>query len=182
MKFNILLCFFFFSLNCFTQTKHQFELNYKWNDADFFSGLTYKPLFSKKDGQTKRISIEPFVSLQTGIIRTFFQKRLYPSVSLGSTFYFLENRYFSFGSRLSTDYMVLKINRNSNDFQHRTQYLIGYQLKLGKNNLYFTQHTAVGLKHEYWKNSIVDSYQKHKGMVMELNVGLLYVMKTNELK
>lgn len=182
MKIVVYFFLIFFSLKCFSQTKQQVELNFKWNDADFFSGVTYKPLFSKNVDSQQRISFEPFVSLQTGIIRTFFQKRFYPTVSVGSSFYFYEKKYFSVGPRLSVDYMLLNVNRINNDFLHRTHYTIGYQFKIGKDAFYFTQHTAIGLKHEFWKNTFSDAYTRHTGMLLELNVGLLYMFRNNMVK
>jgi hypothetical protein len=179
MKASLCILFVFSSLLSFSQSVKRVELGYKWNDADFFAGLSYKPSFHfpKTSSLEKKPAFEPFVGLHVGVIRTFFQQRFFPAFSGGATYYLLQNKAVSIGPRVSADYMVLKYNAQTNAFMHRTHYTLGYQVTLGKEALFFTHHIAVGLKNEYWNSSMTQNTSHHRGLLLELNVGLAYTLK-----
>lgn len=179
MKASMFLLVFIISQLSYSQNSKHIELGYKWNDADFFAGLSYKPTFRfpKNSFTEKKPAFEPFVGLHLGVIRTFFQQRFFPSFSGGATYYLLQRNFISIGPRASAEYMFVKYNALTNAYMHRTQYTLGYQVKVGKEAVSFTHYVAAGMKNEYWNSSISQKSSFHRGFVLELNVGLAYTLK-----
>jgi hypothetical protein len=149
-KIGTFLLFFIYT---FSYAQNQLGTQLKWNDSDFFVGIFAAKNIElhKKDSLSRKyFSIEPQIGLSTGIVRTFFQRRMYPTMFVSNTFYLLQSKRVAVGPKIQTEIATLNYNKNIDRNLTQFFYSVGYQLKVGSGKSYFSQSSMLGMKNEYW--------------------------------
>lgn len=123
---------------CRTQEQNQ-SLNYRLDVTrfDFFTGLEYARNYN---------CFHPYVAVEVGINRTFFQQRLFPKFTLGVTYDLLKNEKILVGPTIHTSYSFLKVNRNSEHFHQWNDLMAGLRLETGKKwkYIFISEYGLIG--------------------------------------
>jgi hypothetical protein len=165
-------------ISTFSYTQNQLGTQVKWNDSDFFVGIfAAKNIeLKKKDSLSlKHFSIEPQVGFSTGIVRTFFQRRVYPTLFVSNTFYLLQAKYISLGPKIQTEIATLKYNKEIGRNLTQIFYSVGYQVKIGSGKSYFSQSSMLGMKHEYWPTEL-NTFNKYSHPFLDLQFSFHYTI------
>jgi len=146
--------------------KQQLGLVLGMTRMDFFTGISYSPSISK---------FEPFVSLEFGVNRTFFQSRLFPRFSIGTLYKAFTRNKFTVGPALSYSYSVLKINLLSDHFHQWNELYAGYKLSYGQK-FKMTNMLLVGLMNERYFNQLSQTRDGVNSFGFYFNLGLSYAL------
>lgn len=149
--------------------KHRVGLVFGMSRMDFFTGLNYSQSSLNLPG------LEPFVSLEFGVNRTFFQSRLYPRLSIGIVYKALNRNKFSVGPAISYSYSILKVNLQSAHFHQWNEVYAGYKLSYGQK-FKVTNMAVVGLMNERYFNQLTERTDGVNSIGFYFNLGLTYAL------
>ena len=145
--------------------KKQVGLVFGMSRLDFFSGLYYSKQLRH---------IQPFTSLEFGVNRSVFQKRIFPRISLGMNYFLVSNKKLHFGPYLSHSYSLLKINSNSNHYHHWNELYFGTRTEVG-DKWRFTNSIATGWMNERFYSQTTKIVTGVNSLGFYANIGLSYV-------
>lgn len=142
---RIILAFLFlflFSHKPFSQKKADTFLTYRLTlgKKDFFTGLA---LGCKTEKTVEVLTVE------TGIIRSFFQARFFPRVGASSMWIISENQRFIAGPIFQYHFSTVQFNASvgKNGRANYNDLMVGWSLKT-KGKMYFTSDVLAGLQME----------------------------------
>jgi len=145
--------------------KNQLGINFGMTRMDFFTGINYR---------RKIDQFQVHSSVELGVNRTFFQKRLFPRISVGGSYLFFIKRNFSFGPQLSFSYSTLKVNKNTTHFHQWNELYLGSRLEIG-NKIRFTNVISGGWMNERYFNQLTNRKDGVNSMGFYFNLGISYV-------
>ena len=142
---RIILAFFFlffFSQISFSQKKADAFLTYRLSlgKKDFFTGLA---LGCKTDKTVEILTVE------TGIIRSFFQSRFFPRVGVSSMWIVANNQRFIAGTLFQYHFSTVQFNASvgKNGRANYNDLMVGWSIKT-KGKMYFTSDVLAGFQME----------------------------------
>lgn len=145
--------------------KNQIGISGGMSRMDFWSGVKY----SREINQ-----FQVFSSADVGINRTFFQKRIFPRFTIGSSYFLFEKRNIRIGPQLSYSYSFLKVNKSSNHFHQWNELYLGSRMELG-NKIRFTNVISGGWMNERYFNQLTNRKAGVNSMGFYFNLGISYV-------
>lgn len=171
-----MLCFSLFILFCSIELvaqdslknqieKNQLGINFGMNRMDFFTGIHY----ARKIDQ-----FQIYSSIDLGVNRTFFQKRLFPRISVGGSYLFVVKRNFSIGPQISYSYSTLKVNKNTTHFHQWNELYLGSRMEIG-DKIRFTNVIFGGWMNERYFNQLTNIKGGVNSMGFYFNLGISYV-------
>lgn len=141
------------------------DVHFGMTRMDFFTGVQYSMQVHQW---------QPFVMLETGINRTFFQNRIYPRVSLGSAYFFLKKGKYKFGPQVSYSYSVLRINKNTSHYHQWNEVYLGSRIEFG-SKFRFTNVISGGWMNERFYNQLTNKRSGVNALGFYFNFGICYV-------
>lgn len=145
--------------------KNQIGISGGMNRMDFMSGVNY----SREINQ-----FQVFSSVEFGINRTIFQKRIFPRLSIGSSYFLFESPNFRIGPQLSYSYSSLKVNNNTDHFHQWNEIYLGSRIEIG-SRIRFTNVIAGGWMNERYFNQLTNRKAGVNTMGFYFNLGISYV-------
>ncbi len=127
---------------------------------DFFSGFNY-------EREVSRINYS--ASIELGVIKTFFQSRVFPRSAFGFSYAIIKKEHFSILPELSYSFSVLKIDKN----HFWNEYYVGYKAIFG-NRIQFYQSTKIGLMNEIFQSELHNKRQSVNCFGYNIAIGLRY--------
>lgn len=166
IRSSFLVLFLFIILSCKAQAQHFLDLNFGVNKFDFFTGLDY----SRSYGRSL-----PNVGLTFGVNRTFFQGRIYPRISIGNTFHFVDREKFKLGPNVRYSYSFLQVNRAESRWHQWHEVMTGVHLRYG-SKLMFVFELEGGWMAERFYDQIKESKRTHHLIAYWSSIGLSYAL------
>jgi hypothetical protein len=161
-----LVTFSYFAQNhSINDSKKQVGLAFGMSRLDFFTGCYFSKEF--------RI-VQPFASVEFGVNRSIFQKRIFPRLSVGVNYFVVSSEKFHFGPYISHSYSLLKINANSTHFHHWNELYFGTRTEVG-DKWRFTNSIATGWMNERFYSQTIKSVTNVNSLGFFANIGLSYV-------
>jgi hypothetical protein len=161
MRFFLSLFFIFIFHSVNSQTKNYFSIQSSLTKMDVFTGLNYE-----REGLKK---LNAFSSLELGLIKTVFQKRIFPRATLGISYSLFKKGDFCFSPEISYSLSGLKIDEN----HYWNEYYIGYKAIFG-NRIQFYQSTKIGLMNEVFQSELLNKRQSVNCFGYNIAIGLRY--------
>lgn len=161
---SLLLTFSSSSLVAQDSLKNSIAIHFGMNRLDFFTGVQY----SKKINQ-----LNAFSSFEVGVNRTIFQKRFFPRISFGASYFMLNKQKVSIGPQLSWSYSVLKINKNTDHLNQWNEIYLGAKIEIG-SRLRFTNVISGGWMNERYFSQLTNKRAGVNSMGFYVNIGLSY--------
>jgi hypothetical protein len=156
----------FFNSVVLSQSEQKSTLTYAlgMTRMDFFSGFEYgKQIYNWK----------PFASMEIGVNRTFFQKRFFPRLSVGSAYFFLNKEKLHLGPQLSYSFSILNVNKNTNHFHQWNEIYFGSRLEVG-SKFRFTNVISGGWMNERFYNQLNNERDGVNSLGFYINFGISY--------
>jgi hypothetical protein len=153
----------FFFLTLFTvnsQSKRFISFQTCVNKMDVFSGLNYEVEVSK---------FNYFASIETGIIKSVFQNRIFPRSTLGVNYFLIKKEHFRLLPEISYSFSFLNIDVN----HYWNEYYFGYKVLFG-NRIQLFQSTKIGLMNEIFQSELLDKRQSVNCFGYNIAIGLRY--------
>ena len=131
---------------------------------DLFSGLRVSRQISR---------LEPAVSFEMGINRTFFQSRFFPRGSVGLNVSLIEMERFRLGPAFSYSYSFLKVNKMVGSIHQWNEMYGGYALSWGKT-WRFCHSAMTGLMNERFRSQITEKKEGVNTLGYYFSFGVAY--------
>ena len=127
---------------------------------DIFFGVKYEKEVTK---------FNYLASFEVGVIKTFFQSRIFPRSTFGFSYAIIKKEHFSILPELSYSFSVLKIDKK----HFWNEYYVGYKAIFG-NRIQFYQSTKIGLMNEIFQSELLNKRQSVNCFGYNIAIGLRY--------
>ena len=132
---------------------------------DFFTGIqAYKNI--------NRWSI--CAGIETGVNRTFFQKRVYPKISIIGSYRFISKSSFNFYILGNYAFSLCEINQISDSFHYWNEIYGGFGIEFGNRFRPFL-NTSTGLIQEFFHSNFDNKILRFNTLGFQGTIGLKYV-------
>ena len=162
----LILAFICLSFKAYSQKQYVYDLGITTgiNRMDFFTGL--QGTWTKQRWQYN-------VQLEIGMNRTFFQQRIFPRISGGIGFSFIQRDWFQMVAQLNYAYSFLKIYALSKHYNHWNELYGGIKFVLGKKIKFFALVSS-GWMNELYYNDLKNKYTGLHSLGYYGQIGLSY--------
>ena len=166
MRLFLFICFSFFVLTSNAQEKNtnSVSVSVDARKMDYFFGLSY---------HLKNQNFHISFGVETGIIKTAFQQRLFPGIHAQIAYPLVKRQRFSFGPAFGVNYNLLQIEYASNQPNLFQEYRLGYDLKWG-NKLKFVHSAGLGIISEHYYGAYSQKYLTALDLGYSVKIGCLY--------
>ncbi len=166
MKLFLFLCMSlcFCNLQAQNEKSNAVSLSTDIRRIDYFLGVDYH-----LEIQNFQISL----GLETGIIKTMFQNRLFPGIHAQVAYPILKTPIFSLSPAIDLNYNFLNVVRNSSHPNVYQEYRLGYALKWGKK-IQLIHSAGIGLIAEHAYGTYSQKYIQALNLGYSIKLGCLY--------
>ena len=166
LKLIVLLVFSYVALPSFGQENQRsiISLQLGMNRLDFQSGIGYGYSW----GRMQAIS-----SIEAGINRSVFQGRIFPRLTIGGAYKFVNKNNFCFGPQLTFSHSLLKLNKVSTHFNVWNEIYAGARMEVG-SKWRFIYTMAAGWQNERYFDTYLNRKSSVNSLGFNVNVGLAY--------
>lgn len=163
--FILSLFFTFIAFSPWSQEKHGVHIGTAWNYQDFQLGLgySYRPEHWRIEGQ-----------LETGVIRTFFQQRFFPRISVTGAYMLALNRGFTFGLGPTYAFSSLKVNAQTADRHQWHEMGLSIRGEVGKNQIRWALRSDfLGTAHRF-RNQLTQQHESFWSLGIYIQASIIY--------
>lgn len=131
---------------------------------DYFFGVDYHIKFEK---------FYLALGVETGIIKTAFQQRLFPGIHLQATYPLIKKERFTFAPAIDLNANALQIQRKSRHLNLFQEFRLGYDLRWG-NKFKFIHSAGLGIIGEHFYGAYSQKYKTAFDIGYSIKLGCLY--------
>jgi hypothetical protein len=166
LKLIVLLVFSYVALPSFGQENQRsiISLQLGMNRLDFQTGINYGYSWGR---------IQAIASIEVGINRSIFQGRIFPRLTIGGAYKFVNKKNFCFGPQLTFSHSLLKLNKVSTHFNAWNEIYAGARMEVG-SKWRFIYTMAAGWQNERYFDSYLNRKSSVNSLGFNVNLGLAY--------
>lgn len=166
MRLILLLSFsfFFFTINAQENRTNALSVSIDARKVDFFFGMDFH-------FQVQKINLA--VGIESGVVKTVFQQRLFPGIHGQITYPLLKTENFSLAPAFDLNYNILSIQKSAKHPNIFQEYRLGYDLKWG-NKFKFIHSAGLGLITEHFYGAYSQKYTTAFALAYSVKMGCLY--------
>ena len=140
------------------------ELSAGFNRSDYQVGIGY-------GHQVERFLLVPKVEL--GVNSTFASGRLFPRISIGTTYFALKKNRFELGPELTYAYSRQRLTTNHKSAHHWNELNLGYRLQFGER-IKFVHALSGGWFNEFFKSETAGKIVSYHSLGYYAQIGISY--------
>lgn len=166
MRLMLLLSFslVFFNIKAQENSSNSLSASIDLRKMDFYFGLDYH-------FRVKKINFA--VGVESGIVKTIFQKRFFPGIHGQIAYPLLKSENFSLAPAIDLNYNILTVQKSTNHPNIFQEYRLGYDLKWGKK-FKFMHAAGFGLITEHFYGVFSQKYTTSFALAYSVKMGCLY--------
>lgn len=162
----IFLLFFTGSVSAQERNKQSVGFGLSVTRMDFFFQTNYQV-------QLNRMELSAGAGI--GILRSIFQGRIFPEISLRSSYYLIDKPSIQLGPTLSLNYSGVRLNKSIPRFNFWQEYYLGYSFTVGKR-LKFVHILELGPMIETYFNDFEQKQNTVGTLGYSLQIGCRYAL------
>ncbi len=141
-----------------------FSASLEARKMDYFLGIDFHLKF-------KRLNLA--VGIETGMIKTAFQQRLFPGFHFQAAYPIIKKERFTLAPAIDFNANMLQVQGSSRNPNLFNESRLGYELKWG-NKFKFIHAAGLGIITEHFYGAYSQKYKSAFGMAYSIKMGCLY--------